>query len=453
MMKDIITNISEKMLESLPNWCFGNSSVIKSKCTKNYGLRDWKSFDYKIRLRNAQMVLIFTIIFMFSLLIAIILSNSEEATLNKLNRPEYGEEIRSEYIRASLSYQGDVLDKYIRIKIPPKRLTEDEKKQILSEYVRNLPSIILANNDGLNSITSDLYLPEKDEQLNIAIEWSSSSPELINNRGELDSLKAQNGGEVLLTASLSLDDLVEVVSIPLRVTPIEVKDHKRALENRFSDYIEELEQRLELEEEVVLPSHINDDISIQWSKGKRSILPVIFAIFGFGYLILFFKRYDGLEKEFKIRKEAIIDDFPDFIDKLILLLNAGLVTDAALKKIAIDYKRYAAKHEKRPLYEGIVEMQKRIDETNTPMIKEIREFAIGSGVRELIRFAAIVEDNINKGSTLTEKLQGEGSLLWLGKKKRAEEKGRLVETKMTFPLVLLLMSIIMITTAPVLLEI
>ncbi|NLP29735.1 MAG: hypothetical protein GX363_01250, partial [Clostridiales bacterium] len=213
-MKDIITKISEKMLEAFPNWCFGNSSVIKSKCTNNYGLRDWKSVDYKIRLRNAQMVLIFTIIFMFSLLIAIILSNSEEATLNKLNRPEYGEEIRSEYIRASLSYQGDVLDKYIRIKIPPKRLTEDEKKQILSEYVRNLPSIILANNDGLNSITSDLYLPEKDEQLNIAIEWSSSSPELLNNRGELDSLKAQNGGEVLLTASLSLDDLVEVVSIP-----------------------------------------------------------------------------------------------------------------------------------------------------------------------------------------------------------------------------------------------
>ncbi|NLY71921.1 MAG: hypothetical protein GX076_09640 [Clostridiales bacterium] len=445
--------ISEKMLEVFPDWFFGKSSVIKQKCTNNYGLRDWRSVGYRIRLRNAKMMLIFTIIFVFSLIMALLIPDSEQSTLHKLNRPEYGENVRNEEVKARLSYQGEILDKYLRIKLPPKQLTEDQKKQILSDYIKKLPSIILADNDGLNSITSDLFLPEKDPETNISIKWDSSSPELINNKGDLDSLNASKGGELLLTAKLTLDDVVEDVSIPLTVVPVKVIDHKRALEKRLSDFIEELEQRLETEDEVVLPTQLNDDISIEWTNEKRSILPVMLAIFGFGYLILFFKRYDGLEKEFKLRKEAIIDDFPDFIDKLILLLNAGLVTDAALRKIAIYYKRYASKNKKKPLYEGLVEIHKRIDETNTPLVKELREFAIGSGVRELIRFATIVEDNINKGSKLTDKLQGEGSLLWLGKKKRAEEKGRLAETKMTFPLVLLLLSIIMITTAPVLLEI
>ena len=35
----------------------------------------------------------------------------------------------------------------------------------------------------------------------------------------------------------------------------------------------------------------------------------------------------------------MIQRFPDFVDKLVLLLNAGMVTDTALG-ISFDYERY-----------------------------------------------------------------------------------------------------------------
>mgnify|MGYP000656837785 FL=1 len=53
----------------------------------------------------------------------------------------------------------------------------------------------------------------------------------------------------------------------------------------------------------------------------------------------------------------------------------------------------------------------------------------------------------------TEKLKQENSLLWLARKQQSEEKGRLAETKLTLPLMILLLVLIMMTIAPAMMEI
>jgi tight adherence protein C len=78
--------------------------------------------------------------------------------------------------------------------------------------------------------------------------------------------------------------------------------------------------------------------------------------------------------------------------------------------------------------------------------------AARSGVRELTRFASIVSDNIDKGSALAEKLKSEGELVWKLRKKDAEEAGRLAETKMILPMTLTLLTLVMITMAPAMLD-
>ena len=83
---------------------------------------------------------------------------------------------------------------------------------------------------------------------------------------------------------------------------------------------------------------------------------------------------------------------------------------------------------------------------------ELREFARKSGIKELIRVANIICDNVSKGTGLTEKLQAESEILWMNRKKNCEERGRLAETKLTLPLVIFLLVLIVITIAPALLE-
>ncbi|MDI9494264.1 MAG: type II secretion system F family protein [Bacillota bacterium] len=187
-------------------------------------------------------------------------------------------------------------------------------------------------------------------------------------------------------------------------------------------------------------------------EGSGFDLAGILILFATLLFIVYRNRYGWVEKQIKTTKESIIEDFPEFTDKLILLLNAGMVTEAALRKIAFDYKKSRELIGKRALYEGLSNLIDRAQQTNSGLKRELSEYAVKSGVRELLRFSAIVEDNINKGSSLAEKLEAEGTLLWMDRKKRAEERARLAETKLSFPLMLLLLSLVIITTAPILLS-
>ena len=90
--------------------------------------------------------------------------------------------------------------------------------------------------------------------------------------------------------------------------------------------------------------------------------------------------------------------------------------------------------------------------TNASMHVEFRKMAKESGIRELMRVSNIISDNIRKGVELTGKLQAESELLWISRKKSCEEKGRLAETKLTLPLMIFLMVLIIITVAPALME-
>lgn len=83
---------------------------------------------------------------------------------------------------------------------------------------------------------------------------------------------------------------------------------------------------------------------------------------------------------------------------------------------------------------------------------EFRRMAKESGIRELMRVSNIISDNIKKGVELTGKLQAESEMLWLERKKSCEERGRLAETKLTLPLMIFLMVLMIITVAPALLE-
>jgi dynactin complex subunit len=93
-----------------------------------------------------------------------------------------------------------------------------------------------------------------------------------------------------------------------------------------------------------------------------------------------------------------------------------------------------------------------VHNTNGSMSTEFRNFAKESGIRELLRLSNIIEDNIHKGAALSEKLEAESENLWISRKKACEEKGRLSETKMTVPLMMFLMVLIVITVAPAMIE-
>ena len=161
------------------------------------------------------------------------------------------------------------------------------------------------------------------------------------------------------------------------------------------------------------------------------------------------KHYFKERKE-KRKKQAeqrnILSALPDFTNRLVLLLNAGMVVTQAVQKIAREEERDSY------FYRQLHEIGRRMQMSNSDFAAEFRNFAGYSGVRELLRLANIITDNMNKGSALVEKLEQEANFMWHMSKKQVEERGRLAESKLSFPMALMLIALVMITAAPALLS-
>ena len=197
-------------------------------------------------------------------------------------------------------------------------------------------------------------------------------------------------------------------------------------------------------ENLTLPTSLEDGTVISWEKsGSKDFLLVL----PLGMAALFFvysNRYKPLKRKENEARASIRRELPEFMNKLVLLLNAGLVLTEGFERLALQKDSY--------FYKQLADINRRVRDTKAPFGQAFREFAVRSGVKELVRLSNIINDNVEKGAELVEKLRCESEMLWFARKKEAEERGRLAETKMTFPLAILLLSLVCVTVAPALME-
>ena len=100
----------------------------------------------------------------------------------------------------------------------------------------------------------------------------------------------------------------------------------------------------------------------------------------------------------------------------------------------------------------IAEIKKKSTLAGNSLVAVLDDYGKRLAIKEFTRITSIITDNQYKGVNLTEKLESESDILWTQRKKIAEEKGRIAETKLTFPLALLLLVLILITAAPAIME-
>ena len=135
-----------------------------------------------------------------------------------------------------------------------------------------------------------------------------------------------------------------------------------------------------------------------------------------------------------------------------MLMNSGMIFSDAFYMICAGYCK--RKPEERNYFQQtLLDVEHHAHDTNRSLTSILNECANRLEIREFSRLVTIITDNQYKGVDLTGKLETESELLWNNRKKLAEEKGRLAETKLTFPLALLLIVLILITAAPAILQV
>ena len=278
----------------------------------------------------------------------------------------------------------------------------------------------------------------------------------------------QDPGHLVLRAEVSDGDKVIEKKIDLTMDPYEKesseekqddgdgeaagKRNREAVEMELRGIASELNSDKAVKK-VKLPDSLASGEKISWEveekSGSNGI--AIMAVTVLTAFCIYKKRFSVLEQQRRLQRESVMRQLPEFVNRLVLLLNAGLVLTSAFEKSVEESFVEDSKGDDY-FYGKLREIYVLCTTTNASMHVEFRKMAKESGIRELTRVSNIISDNIRKGVELTGKLQAESELLWISRKKSCEEKGRLAETKLTLPLMIFLMVLIIITVAPALME-
>ena len=201
---------------------------------------------------------------------------------------------------------------------------------------------------------------------------------------------------------------------------------------------------------IVLPSSLENGTEITYSVKKDFTWVYILAGMILMLAVIQRSRYDSLEKQETEGRDSVLMELPQFLNKLTLMMGGGIVVTDAVDRIISEY--IEMNDEENYFYTRMRDIRRVVIETNSSYEKQILKFAQDTGVHEFIRIANILADNVEKGAELVSKLEAESRYLWFSRKKKAEELGKMAETKLTFPLVILLISLILMTVSPAMIE-
>ena len=383
------------------------------------------------------------------LIAAVVLSASlSDRRLSQVERPEAGSAGVTVPVTVQGKYKGHTVESTERLDIGAMALSEKQKQEKLSRFSRKLPDrIVPPDQSGVRMVTDNLDLPARDQRTGIEMRWESSDPGVLSEDGKLDVFPLNGGSEnVTLSVVLTLENISQSTSFDVLVSDAP-ESYDASLKNELKRVVEQISGTNE-GKTVVLPEKSEGGIELKWWKKKDSSAVLILVAGMFLFLCIFGGRYDRAKKNARKYRDSVIADFPAVVDKLVLLLNSGLTVFSALMRISSDYAD-ENKYRKSPAAVEIAAIGERVQSTNSSVIEEWKKFATRMESGDILRFCTILEDNLNKGSELSTKLENESEELRDLRKKNIQKYIRSIDSKMMIPMMMMLFSLILVTVAPV----
>ena len=221
------------------------------------------------------------------------------------------------------------------------------------------------------------------------------------------------------------------------------------------DYVElavdDLVEKLEEQEGAVikLPTRLDNGSLLLWkvpSAGSALLLLLLFPLLVF---FMYRSEQENLKRKQKQLQDEVRKALPAFNDQLLLLMNSGLIFQDAFFRVGENYRR---RENQSAFGLLILQIMKEAEQSGNSVISILREQAKNIGVREFSRMTNIIADNQYKGVDLRTKLASESQMLWDGRKAYSLQKSKEIETKLAFPLAVLLIVLMVVAGVPAMMK-
>ncbi len=166
-------------------------------------------------------------------------------------------------------------------------------------------------------------------------------------------------------------------------------------------------------------------------------------VFGLGLTaVMIYAWFNDLQNKIEARHNKVLIDMPDFTNKILILSGAGMTLRAALIKISDEMALDT------PLYRSLaasVQMMKN-GETDE---RALEYMTVQCNTPQMRRFSSVVLQNMKRGGTdVITALRDIGAEQWAERKAVALKVSAEADTKLLFPMLLMLLAVVLMTIAP-----
>ena len=334
----------------------------------------------------------------------------------------------------------DIRVEGIDVKVQERDYTPEECRKLFENCREELIKSVLNDNSDLKTVTKDLRFEETLKGYPFSFEYETDSPDKIDSAGEIIADKPFTA---IIRIKGNYGDFNDSYVVRVKVTP-EDDIKRRVYRQRILSMLSETGQN---SENVALPTEVGGiDVKYQTAEKKKEPAFLILGAVAAAAVLLGAARDEKAKRE--AYKKAILREYPTVLKKISLYLSSGM----NLRNIwqAVYEEGVKKKGKDNPFYK---EMGVSLNELSSGISEGLVYTRFGERIKEpeIIRFTALLSQNLKKGSSrLKELLNEEAGKAFMAKKQRAVKEGEEAGTKMLIPMILLLIDVMIIIVVPAL---
>jgi len=365
----------------------------------------------------------------------------------KLRRGEAGGHSVSEELE--LNVDGILEDYDYTVELEPQQLSGEALEELFVAAGREAEEKFLRENTSPDHIDRNVSLPGQLQNGQIDAEWSFAPEGLIDGDGALHVDGLGDDGmvvNVFLTLSYHEESLTQSFGCHVYKRRPGVKEK---LLDSLKENLEAEQERSRLQEYFSLPMQI-DGYTLRWSKKKEGSYKIILLLGLIAAIVVYAQQDLQQRKVQQKRRERLLQQYPDMVSKLSLLLGAGMTLSGAWERIVTAYlsKLNHKRTEPTEVYEEMLvsyrELQDGIGE-----LKVYERFGERCGMPQYRKLSTLLVQNLRKGSAgLNKLLEKEVEDAFALRKNHAKRAGEEAGTKMLVPMMLMLCIVMVIILVP-----
>ncbi len=392
--------------------------------------------------------IILATIFIIAIVIAVSISRLTSNTVTKENSLPRNDVGNGKYSVNLSASTDDYRYGEIEVKVEERLLSDAECDSMMDELYNHLTEIVPGENEGFNHIEKDMVFPAKVDNYPFSLRWESSDYLIVDSNGHINNEDInEEGVPIDIKVIMSYRKREKTYDIKAIIYPVTLSEDEKRI-SELKDALLSEDEKSKTKSQYKLPDFINGK-PISWKETKQPVVPIV-IILGVCLIIgIWFGTDKDLTSKYEERNRQMIIEYAEFVSKLQILLSSGSTIRKAMEKIAEDYKRNRQKGgEYKYVYEELLlcirKLRDGVDEAGC-----YEFFGNRCGIVCYKKLTSLLIQNLRKGTEgILEAMDNEVRMAFEERKAVARRMGEEAQTKMIFPMMLMLSVVMLIIMIP-----